>query len=383
MADNKPLGLYIHIPFCKQKCNYCDFNSYSGLENFYASYVEAICIEIEKFAQGHEALGEIISIYFGGGTPFILPVNYLNKIYMTCFSSFPVSSEIEITIEANPETITQDKLKRLRAIGFNRLSIGAQAFDNEMLKILGRKHSSEEICKSYSYAKKAGFDNVNLDLIFGIPKQTVNCWSDTLEKAVGLDPEHISAYCLEVHDGTIIHKKIIDGLFDVPEEDIQADMYLKCTAFLNQMGLTQYELSNFAKSGKECKHNLLYWKNENYLGFGAGAHSHLGNWRYKNIDSPIDYVKKLKLSESVLEKCEKLSDNVALSETLFLNLRLLDGINLNEFERKFGFKLLDAYGQQINDLIEKGLLVCPASGENLKLTKRGLFLANEVFAEFV
>ncbi len=387
MVLNKPLGLYIHIPFCKQRCSYCDFNSHSGLEDLYDQYIKSICVEIEKSVQEQTTFSEVVSIYFGGGTPSILPTHCLEKILTTCSSLFRVSERAEITIEANPETITREKLKKLKTAGFNRLSIGAQSFDDELLKILGRKHSSKEVNKCYSYAREVGFDNINLDLIFGIPEQTIGCWNDTLEKTVGLGPDHISAYGLEVHQETVLCKQIDDGLFKVSEEDIQADMYLNCITFLSDKRMIQYELSNFAKPGKECKHNLLYWRNENYLGFGAGAHSHIDNLRFKNADNPISYIKKLKTGQDVSEKYEELSDSIALSETIFLNLRLIDGINLEEFEAKFGFKLHDVYSRQIDDLVKKELLVyhppSGAGGENLRLTKKGLLLANQVFAEFI
>jgi len=325
-------------------------------------------------------LGKVASIYFGGGTPSILPAYHLERIILTCFSSFQIQNEAEITIEVNPETIHRNELNEFKSAGFNRLSIGAQSFDDKLLKILGRKHSSEEISRCYFSARKAGFKNISLDLIFGIPGQNADCWFRTLEKAVELGSDHISAYCLEVHHETLLQKQINDGLFNLPDEDIQADMYLRCVEFLNEKGLIQYEISNFAKKGKKCKHNLFYWKNDNYLGFGAGAHSHVGNCRFKNMDNPIDYVKKLQNGEDVSEGHEELSSDMALSETMFLGLRLIEGINLNEFKKKFGFSLDSVYGEQIKILVEKGLLSC---GKNLKLTKKGLFLANMVFTEFV
>jgi len=350
------------------------------LDNYFHSYVEFLCLEIASSIEKYRDFGKVVSIYIGGGTPSALPTSLMDKVISTCFSVFSPSSEIEMTIEANPENLTFKKLKKLKALGFNRLSIGAQSFNDELLKVLGRGHSADETLKCYLFAREAGFQNINLDLIFGIPNQTVGCWIETLEIIAKLNPDHVSAYSLEVHEDTLLHKQICDGLFSATKEDAQADMYFECLKYLSKEGFCHYEISNFAKEGKECKHNLLYWKNGNYLGFGAGAHSHIENLRFENVNNPNDYIEALRCGKKFLEICEKLSSDKVLSETIFLGLRLVDGINLDEFKRKFDRSLIDIYERQIEDLKEKGLVVCQ---ENLKLTEKGLFLANEVFIQFI
>lgn len=373
-------GLYIHIPFCRRKCSYCDFNSYAGMEDFHVSYVDALVKEI-KFSPSHPGgLREVISIYLGGGTPTFLHHPLLERVLCACHDGFILSPEAEISIEANPETLDGETLRFLKRMGFNRLSIGIQSLNDRLLRILGRGHTVEEAVEALLIARKVGFENVNVDLIFGIPTESLGDWMRTLQRVIDLEPTHISTYSLEIHPGTEMERRILRGELEEVGEDEQADMYLLARDLLTLHGFEHYEISNFARDGYRCRHNLLYWENDDYLGFGAGAHSHLGNIRFCNLSDPLQYVGEIKKRRSARIRRDELTREMLLSETMFLNLRLLEGVDPKRFGEKFGLLPQDVYGEKLRDLAQKGLV---NFGERPKLTEKGLLLANYVFSEFV
>ncbi|HEY3375567.1 MAG TPA: radical SAM family heme chaperone HemW [Candidatus Aquicultor sp.] len=384
-------AIYIHIPFCKQKCKYCDFNSFAGFGAIHDTYIDALIREIETQAP-LLAGNPVDTVFFGGGTPTLLKPEHISRITAALRSRFEIAGEAEISIEANPETITGDVLERLLNSGINRLSVGFQALDDELLQLIGRKHTAQQAVDAFYRARKAGFENINIDLISGLPGQTLAHWAVTLEQAASLEPEHLSCYSLTVEPRTPLEREIQCGLISVPDDDVQADMLLYTMDSLEESGFIHYEISNYAKPGKECRHNLVYWKYGDYLGLGAGAHSKIGNKRFRNIAEPNEYIQAvgspvvqdhaaLAATVSVVEEQTELSSTEMMSETMFLGLRLLSGVDLGEFEDHFGISVRDVYGPQVDELVEKGLV--GLSDNTLKLTKKGLLLGNEVFARFV
>jgi len=372
-------SLYIHIPFCKKKCNYCDFVSYAGKEELIDDYVEALVEEIKTpsvltlfgllpLVKGEKKRGGLKTIYFGGGTPTLLSSQHFEKI----LCSIPYALSSEITIEANPGTADKAKLKELRQLGINRLSIGAQTFNDNHLKTLGRIHNSKQIHQAVEDARSAGFDNINLDLIFTLPGQTLKEWENDLKIAIDLNPNHLSTYNLMIESGT----PFFDQKISLSEE-LDAEMYEFTIDFLKGKGYKHYEISNFAKPGCECQHNLNYWKNGNYLGVGAGAHSHINGKRWANPDSVEAYI-NTPTSFLPLSKGENAESALAdearggQRETLFLGLRLLAGLPVEQFA---GFE------PEVAELLQDGLLT--RENNHYQLSERGLFLANLVFEKFV
>ncbi|NQT29702.1 MAG: radical SAM family heme chaperone HemW [Candidatus Saganbacteria bacterium] len=382
-------SLYIHIPFCKKKCNYCDFVSYAGAEDLIDKYVAALCKEINNLLtiypertlseeRSDESKGSRGTIYIGGGTPTLLSPRQTEKILCSVVS---VRCS-EISIEANPGTCNKAKLKELRQLGINRLSIGAQSFNDNHLKTLGRIHNAKDIFGFYDDARAAGFDNINLDLIFALPNQTLDEWKKDVEIALSLAPEHLSTYNLQVEKGTPIWEmtkiQAPNNKLQLPTEDEELAMYEYTIETLISKGYKHYEISNFAKPGFECKHNLVYWKNGNYLGVGAGAHSHINGQRFANSNDIDAYMRQV-LGEERNEIRNALrgtpnDSHVASAqrETIFMGLRLLDGIPTEKFR---GFE------KEVAELIEDGLLMREKG--NYKLTRKGLYLANLVFEKFV
>lgn len=373
-------AIYVHIPFCKQKCKYCDFNSYAGLASFHSSYVEALLSEIAFRADRLSDWGGVESIYIGGGTPTLLDPALINTIIRSLKEHFMISPDAEISIEANPETVTHEKLAALRASGVNRLSIGFQSVDDDLLHLLGRKHSAEQAVDAFRVARYVGFDNISVDLMFGIPGQTLANWALNLEQAAMLEPEHLSCYGLTIEPNTALEREIAAGMLAMPDEDVQADMFAYTMESLEESGYGHYEISNYAQPGKECRHNLVYWDNRDYIGFGAGAHSRIGNKRFANIAKPVEYIEA---ADTNLFSSEELrvSAEDEMSETLFLGLRKMEGVDLEGFKSRFGYPVQDIYGSQIDELQDEGLL--ENRNGSLKLTSRGILLGNEVFARFV
>ncbi|MFC1571728.1 radical SAM family heme chaperone HemW, partial [Candidatus Margulisiibacteriota bacterium] len=349
--------------FCKRKCNYCDFVSYAGKEDLIEDYVEALCKEIEQvpplpLGEGSGVRG-FETIFFGGGTPTLLEPKHFENILSKV--QCPMSN-VEISMEANPGTSDKAKLKTLRNLGINRLSIGAQSFNNQHLKTLGRIHTAKDIYIVYDNARSAGFDNINLDLIFALPNQTLEEWKSDLETALHLTPLHLSIYSLQIEENTPFHKQGI-----AKDEELDLAMYEYAIETLTAAGFTHYEISNFAKPGFECKHNIVYWRNGNYLGIGAGAHSHLNGKRWANPDSIEEYLEQR--TSNIDTGIVTVTDQ---RETIFMGLRLLDGLEIEKFK---GFE------KEITELTKDELLEKEAG--KYKLTRRGLYLANEVFAQFV
>jgi len=375
-------GLYVHIPFCIAKCAYCDFNSVPVQGQDTGAYVEALIEEMRLVrARLSEVPAAFGSVYFGGGTPTTLPAQALVRIMAVLRGVYRVADDAEVTIEANPGTVDPASLKRLREGGFNRLSLGVQALDDRLLRALGRVHTVEQAVQSIHWAKEAGFDNVSIDLIYGLPGQSVDDWRNTLEGAVSLEPRHISAYALSVEPGTRFWRLQEQGLLGLPDEDTEVEMARQTEGILAEHGYERYEISNYAKPGYRCRHNQVYWKDGPYLGFGAGAVSYWSGERRRNVGEPKAYVRMVKGGEVPVEEAERLPPEKAVGEAVMLGLRMLDGVDAAELERRFGVNVLERFMPQVCRLAKIGLL--EVEGARLRLTARGLMLANEVWAEFV
>ena len=369
-------GLYIHIPFCVSKCHYCDFNSYADKSHLVERYQEVLLSEISQFSKNRE----INTIFFGGGTPSYLPPDKVLQVMEMIKRSFNCSSVYEITLESNPETI--DNTKRFAGYleaGINRVSIGAQSFDDQILESMNRPHRAEKIPQVVDYARKAGFENINLDFIFGYPGQTMAIWKDTLKKAIQLLPEHISLYGLTIEPGTTLYTFVKKDNVRVLEDDLVLDMYQYALLELKKAGYEQYEISNFSLPGKECLHNLNYWKNGEYFGFGAGAHSYIYGRRYWNIRSIDEYIKQMESGQSAVVGEERLDDKKKIAETAMLSLRLREGINRKEFQANFQQDPGEIFKEIFTKYCKMGLL--NIEEDRIQLTVQGLYLSDSIFAE--
>lgn len=375
------LSLYFHIPYCIQKCLYCDFNSFAVTNGINKNFFDALKKEIFFKSEdlGHR---QIASIFFGGGTPTICPADKIIEILNYCFERFSIELDCEISIEANPNTVSYEYLKVLKRNGFNRLSLGCQSFNDNILKKIGRLHNSRDIYRNIFAAQKAGFENISLDLMFGLVGQTCDIWEETLQSAIQLKPQHLSVYNLTIEKKTPYYHLQRKGELSLPSEDIQLKMYKNAIKNLSRNDYIHYEISNFALSGYECRHNKVYWNNMEYLGFGPGAASYLNGIRGMNIYSPDEYVLTLlsKKEIPVFEK-EVLDPGKSMRETLVLGLRLLDGVNIKGFEKRFGKSLSIEFGEKIKKLQEEQLLEYDT--KKLKLTDKGIFFSNEVFMELL
>ncbi|MFN3966205.1 MAG: radical SAM family heme chaperone HemW [Endomicrobiia bacterium] len=366
------LGVYIHIPFCKKKCNYCDFCSYVRDENTISLYLDALKREIFYYTSFFSFLiahsSSFFTIYIGGGTPSLLNCHQLKFLFDSIIDNFDISKVCEITFECNPESITKEKLKILKDFGVNRLSIGVQSLNDKILKFLGRVHTKNDFLKKYELARRLGFENINIDLIYGIPGQTLNNWEETLKNVVRLKPEHISAYCLTIEEGTKLKK---DGI--VLDDDKSADMYEFAVSYLVNYRYKHYEISNFAFPKYECKHNINYWQNGQYFGFGCSAVSYLNGIRRKNT-TDLDLYIETAGEKTAVEEIDIYNPEKYLSEKIFLGLRMTEGIPLTQ-------EIKNKYGQVIDRFINEGFLKLDSG--NISLTKSGLFVSNRIFMEFV
>lgn len=373
-------GIYIHIPFCVQKCLYCDFPSFGGQEKEYERYTAALCREIE--AKSHLAKDwKIKTVFFGGGTPTVLSAQQMKRILDTVFRCFDVESDAEITTEANPGTLSLEKCVDLRQMGFNRLSMGVQAWQDELLERLGRIHTRQQFLKNFASAREAGFDNINVDLMFALPEQTLGQWEETLSEITALQPEHISAYSLIIEEGTPFYDLYEKEVYQETDEELDRAMYHTAVQILAEEDYHQYEISNFAKEGKESRHNRIYWQDEGYLGFGLGAHSY---WEGKRFHNPYDlhtYMEQAENGNVSMEDVEELSLADQYSEFMFMGLRLTEGIEKKRFAQRFGVDMEDVYGAEMEKCKEEGLL--EEKDGWLCLTERGLDLSNQVFMEFL
>lgn len=374
-------ALYIHIPYCIKKCPYCDFNSYAGTNGINKNFIAALKEEI-FLRSGEMGLYQIKSIFFGGGTPTIFLPDEISDILNFCLKRFLIASDCEISIEANPGTINHEYLEILQKNGFNRLSIGCQSFNDNLLKKIGRIHNCRDNFESIITAQKAGFENISLDLMFGLPAQTLEVWKETLRSALQFKPTHLSIYNMIVEQNTPYNDQLQRGELSLPSEELQLAMYETAIEELSQNAYEHYEISNFAKEGYECLHNKVYWNNNEYLGVGPGAASFLNGIRTKNVLLPDKYIHTiLNKKELPVYEIEKLEHKKRIGETIMLGLRMLGGINLYDFEKKFGKILNSEFADKIKRLCNEQLL--EYDGRRMKLTHRGLLYSNEVFMEFI
>ena len=380
------VSLYLHIPFCHTRCYYCDFNTYAGMLPLREPYVRALLTEIAltgamaQLPDGKPRRAR--TIFFGGGTPSLLSVEQITRLLDACRTAFAVDEDAEITLEANPGTLSLEQLRGLRAAGINRLSLGGQSFDAELLKTLGRIHSPAEIVQAVEHAREAGFTSINVDFMFGLPGQTMRHWQQTLDQAMALHPEHLSLYSLIVEEGTPFHAWAQEGRITPGDEDLCADMYEYADELLLKHGYVNYEISNWARPGHASRHNLTYWQNLPYLGMGAGAYSFFGGRRFSDVRDPHEYVRLLKAGQRPEAESETVEYTQEMSETAFLALRTAMGLHLPTFEQRFGLPFSQFVGDRLRVVEEAGLLESTrdaGEGEWLRLSKRGRLLGNEVF----
>ncbi|HHV30063.1 radical SAM family heme chaperone HemW [Acetivibrio mesophilus] len=380
MFNEKNLGIYIHIPFCKAKCLYCDFNSFACRDDFVPAYFNALKKEICRYSDIVKGY-KVKTVFIGGGTPSYIDAHNIYEIVSLLKQRFDMDNCFELTIETNPGTVDLEKLLTYRQAGLNRLSMGLQASQNHLLKSLGRIHTAEEFEESYHLAVKAGFDNINVDLIFAIPGQSFEDWMETINKVTELKPRHLSCYSLIIEDGTVFGTRYSKGELTPVEDELDRKMYWYAVEKLNTLGYKHYEISNFSKEGFECAHNLIYWKEQEYIGIGAGAHSYLNGHRFNNIYNIDDYVRIINSGRLPVENRIAVERKDEISEFMMLGLRLVDGVSIREFEERFGEDVLEVFGSQIESLVKRGLIGIEKG--SVKLTKLGFDLANQAFMEFV
>ncbi len=397
------MGLYVHVPFCKTKCPYCDFNTYQGIESQMGSYLNAVTSELRLWGRQLTAYNEgcpaVRTVFFGGGTPSYLPEGDIAAILDAAAAAFAIDAGAEITIEANPGDLNAGACRELRRQGVNRLSIGVQSLDNGLLQLLGRRHTADEAIEAFQTARDAGFGNVNLDLMYGLPHQSLAQWESTIERLAALPPEHISLYALTLEEGTPMRLWADQGKMPEPDSDTAADMYALARQVLAASGYDHYEISNWAQPGRESQHNLIYWRNEPYLGVGPGAHSRLGEYRFWTALAPRDYSRRAaqwrqspaaewrgfgeqELREArTVDGWEHIDADTACAETMFLGLRLLDGLNLHQASAAAGQDLAARYRAEIEELLALGLL--RREGDIIRLDESAYLIANQVFTRFL
>lgn len=374
------LGLYIHVPFCAQKCYYCDFNSYKINSNQKKEYL--INIEREmKFYKGEFKDKCFDTVFFGGGTPSILTVDELQELVNNINENFNIKKDAEITIECNPGTINREKLEAMKKMGINRLSIGLQATQNYHLKSIGRIHTYEEFEKNYYDALDIGFENINIDLMYALPNQKTQEWKDTLDKIIKLNPSHISAYSLILEEGTKLYDMYQNKEFELLDEDTDINMYNYTIDTLKRHGYNQYEISNYSKENLECKHNIIYWKCDNYLGLGPGASGFIGDTRYSNIEDICEYNKCIMQNIRPVSEEIELTKKDKIEEFIFMGLRMNEGINVDIFKERFDTDFYDIYQEVMDKLIKRELV--RFDGKNISLTQKGREISNSVFIEFL
>lgn len=386
----KQIGLYIHIPFCKQKCSYCDFCSYANKESFIKRYIQCVLKEIIEvgnnnkidFENGKDDLFSVKTIYIGGGTPSLIESKYIVQTIEEIKSNFELDENAEITIEVNPGTVTLEKLEDYNKAGINRLSIGLQSTHEHLLKEIGRIHTYLDFLDTFRFAREAGFENINVDLMIGIPNQTLEEVKDSIEEIVSMEPEHISVYSLILEEGTPLFKKVEEGL-ELPDEELERKMYWTVKRILETNGYNHYEISNFAKQGYESKHNLDCWNQKEYIGFGVAAHSYTNGIRYSNIENLEQYIKNYEedKTEENLVFHEKQDMETMQKEYMLLGLRKIDGVSIQEFKIKFVANPVFLYHDKLEKLVNEELV--EIDGDQIKLTNKGLDLANIVWEEFI
>lgn len=377
----KNIGIYIHIPFCERKCYYCDFISYANKTNMIEKYITALLNEIIFYSK-YKNVYKINTVYIGGGTPSYIHSNYILKILETIKNNFYINKNAEITIEINPGTVDREKLKDYFDAGINRLSIGLQSIDDRMLKLIGRIHNYSEFLYTYNLAKKVGFKNINVDLIIGLPTQTLKDVEIAIREIIKLNAEHISVYSLILEEGTILYKKVKEKELYLPNEILERKMYWKIKKELGKHGFIHYEISNFAKLGYESKHNMSYWNQEEYLGFGVAAHSYINDLRYSNTKNLKEYIENVAKDISKIKTIHEIQTKEdKMNEYMILGLRKIQGIKISEFENKFVENPIYLYRELLSKLVMQQLI--EVDGNIIKLTNRGIDLANLVWEEFV
>lgn len=383
-------GIYLHIPFCRAKCAYCDFASFAGLESLTDDYLWALQTEISRAASLWQQV-TFTSLFIGGGTPTLLSPDQIGPLLDSLRAHFALDTVAEITIEANPGTVDMASLRALRGLGINRLSLGVQSMNDGELALLGRIHRRAEAIAAVACARAAGWTNINLDLMLGLPGQHLAQWAFTLAQAVELAPEHLSVYALTIEEDTPLAQAVAAGALPEPIDDEVATLYEHTEQVLAQAGYTHYEISNWARTSAgdapdappalACQHNLLYWRNERYVGLGSAAHSYDGVTRSGNVRSPAEYIARLRRGEAPVAESEALTRAQSMGETAMLGLRLIAGLERDRLRQRYGVELEDEFGVEIATLAADGLLTYDARG--IRLTPRGRLLGNRVFAAFL
>ncbi len=382
--EQQELGIYVHIPFCKQKCYYCDFVSYSNKCERVENYINAVKKEISSYDFNKY---NVTTIYIGGGTPSYIDSKQIKSILELIKAKLKKNKkkfeDIEITIEVNPGTLTEEKLHDYKETGINRISIGLQSAQDELLKQIGRIHTYQQFLDTYKLVKEIGFENISVDLMIGLPNQTIENLKQSLNEIIKLNPNHISVYSLIIEEGTPISKLLDEEKIQLPEEEQERRMYWYVKNFLELNGYNHYEISNFAKKGKESKHNMNCWKQEQYIGIGAAAHSYLNEIRYSNISNLEEYIKNIE--ENNIEKNRRIEEKQTIedkkNEFMMLGFRKIEGVDISKFKEIFIDNPIFLYREKLNKLVEEGLIEIDLN--NIRLTNKGLNLANQVFEEFV
>lgn len=373
------ISLYIHIPFCAQKCLYCDFPSFARKDHLRKAYIEALNKEIISLREKHNNL-EINTIFIGGGTPSVLESDELEYLLKEV-AKLNMAKDIEYSMECNPGNLTEEKLEVMKKYGVNRISMGLQAKQDNLLKGLGRIHNYKTFKENFLLAKKVGFNNINVDLMFGLPNQKLNEWEETLREIISLEPAHISAYSLIIEEGTAFYNLYENNNLKLPTEEEERKMYHLAKKILEENGFNQYEISNYAKKGKECRHNLAYWNMDNWIGVGSASASYMDGKRIKNISSVEEYINSINEKGEAIEEIINNSKNDNMEEFMFMGLRKINGIDENEFKNRFSMNINDVYGEIINKYIDEGLLIRESG--RIFLSEKGIEISNIIMADFL
>ncbi|MFR8732679.1 MAG: radical SAM family heme chaperone HemW [Clostridium perfringens] len=373
------ISLYIHIPFCAQKCLYCDFPSFARKDHLRKAYIEALNKEIINLREKHNNL-EINTIFIGGGTPSVLEADELECLLKEV-AKLNMAKDIEYSMECNPGNLTEEKLEVMKKYGVNRISMGLQAKQDNLLKGLGRIHNYKTFKENFLLAKKVGFNNINVDLMFGLPNQRLNEWEETLREIISLEPAHISAYSLIIEEGTAFYNLYENDKLKLPTEEEERKMYHLAKKILEENGFNQYEISNYAKEGKECRHNLAYWNMDNWIGVGSAAASYINGKRIKNISSVEEYINSINEKGEAVEEIINNSKNDNMEEFMFMGLRKINGIDENEFKKRFSMNINDVYGEILNKYIDEGLLIRDSG--RIFLSEKGIEISNIIMADFL
>ncbi|EIA16439.1 TPA: radical SAM family heme chaperone HemW [Clostridium perfringens] len=373
------ISLYIHIPFCAQKCLYCDFPSFARKDHLRKAYIEALNKEIISLREKHNNL-EINTIFIGGGTPSVLEADELECLLKEV-AKLNMAKDIEYSMECNPGNLTEEKLEVMKKYGVNRISMGLQAKQDNLLKGLGRIHNYKTFKENFLLAKKVGFNNINVDLMFGLPNQRLNEWEETLREIISLEPAHISAYSLIIEEGTAFYNLYENDKLKLPTEEEERKMYHLAKKILEENGFNQYEISNYAKERKECRHNLAYWNMDNWIGVGSAAASYINGKRIKNISSVEEYINSINEKGEAVEEIINNSKNDNMEEFMFMGLRKINGIDENEFKKRFSMNINDVYGEILNKYIDEGLLIRESG--RIFLSEKGIEISNVIMADFL